>query len=235
VLKKIMSEKNTQPLRQSNTVSEVSIDNINAEDVHTYQHHHYGQESVDAVFMRSTSPLTRNIFNRRKRSGNPEFSIEANRLETYDDWPRTARQTPVTLSDAGFYYTGSGDRVICFSCNGGLKDWEENDDPWEQHAMWYEKCEYLKLMKGDDFIKTTRGASQPSTNAVEERQKSTTEKELSNELKESKLCLICCVNEYNTTFLPCGHVIACAKCASSLKKCPSCRRQLDKVVRIYFC
>jgi E3 ubiquitin-protein ligase XIAP len=54
------------------------------------------------------------------------------------------------------------------------------------------------------------------------------------EKKDSKLCKICYVNEYNTIFLPCGHVIACAKCASSVTKCPACRQPFENVMRVYF-
>lgn len=82
----------------------------------------------------------------------PEFAIETVRLQTFDEWPKTLKQRPKQLSDAGFFYTQKGDRVICFSCGGGLCDWVEQDDPWEQHAIWYDKCEYLRLVKGFDFI-----------------------------------------------------------------------------------
>jgi hypothetical protein len=51
------------------------------------------------------------------------------------------KQRPQELSDAGFYYSGKGDRVCCFSCGGGLKDWEEGDNPWEQHAISYGNSE----------------------------------------------------------------------------------------------
>jgi baculoviral IAP repeat-containing protein 7/8 len=54
------------------------------------------------------------------------------------------------------------------------------------------------------------------------------------EKKDSKLCKICYSDEYNTIFLPCGHVIACAKCASSVTKCPACRQPFENVMRVYF-
>lgn len=65
----------------------------------------------------------------------PNYAIEAKRLESYEDWPKFMKQKPKELSDAGFFYTGKSDRVKCFSCGGGLKDWEAGDEPWEQHAM----------------------------------------------------------------------------------------------------
>lgn len=79
---------------------------------------------------------------------NLEFVVEADRLRSFDDWPISINQKPKELSHAGFFYTGKGDRVKCFCCGGGLKGWEQGDDPWLQHAMLYSNCEYLKFMKG---------------------------------------------------------------------------------------
>ena len=33
--------------------------------------------------------------------------------------------------------------VKCFSCNGALRDWKPNDDPWNQHAFLFSRCRYL--------------------------------------------------------------------------------------------
>lgn len=252
------------PTVRTNTVSEGSIDAISEDDVHMYQHQLYGQGGIDAVLRGSLNLTTARPT--ISRPEHPEFAVEAKRLESYEDWPKTMRQKPQQLSDAGFYYTGKGDRVCCFSCGGGLKDWEENDDPWEQHGMWYGKCEYLKLMKGADFVtkmaqqkeeickKSNDCAASSSSQSSQESLKDvtpscssvasdkhsepmsdkTTSDEEEEERKDSKLCKICYSNEYNTIFLPCGHVIACAKCASSVTKCPACRQPFDNVMRVYF-
>uniref|UniRef100_A0A8W7P4R4 RING-type domain-containing protein n=1 Tax=Anopheles coluzzii TaxID=1518534 RepID=A0A8W7P4R4_ANOCL len=50
---------------------------------------------------------------------------------------------------------------------------------------------------------------------------------------DGKICKICFVNEYNTAFMPCGHVVACAKCASSVSKCPLCQQPFINVLRLY--
>lgn len=81
-----------------------------------------------------------------------EFYIEKARLQSFDGWSKTLKQTPEQLSAAGFFYTLKDDRVICFCCGGGLHTWVEQDDPWEQHALYYGSCEYLQLMKGREFI-----------------------------------------------------------------------------------
>lgn len=254
---------------RTNAVSEGSIDNISQDDVHMYQHDLYRQGGIDAVFQGAltiTTPPRPTL----SRPEHPEFAVEAKRIESYEDWPKTMRQKPQQLSDAGFYYTGKGDRVCCFSCGGGLKDWEENDDPWEQHAMWYGKCEYLKLMKDVEFLQkmaqqkedickkssdtastssvSSSSSPSPSQDEVPMKEPEATTCETATEIpkaavktpaskeeeKDSKLCKICYNNEYNTIFLPCGHVIACAKCASSVTKCPACRQPFENVMRVYF-
>jgi E3 ubiquitin-protein ligase XIAP len=85
------------------------------------------------------------------RPEHPQYAVEAHRMKSFENWPKTINQNCTQLSDAGFYYTGKGDHVCCFSCGGILKDWDEHN-PWEQHAMYYSKCEYLKLMKGVEYI-----------------------------------------------------------------------------------
>jgi len=39
---------------------------------------------------------------------------------------------------------GPGDKVKCFHCGGNLTGWEFEDDPWEQHRVWYGTCSYLR-------------------------------------------------------------------------------------------
>lgn len=82
----------------------------------------------------------------------PEYYISRARLRSFDGWPKTLNQTSEQLSAAGFFYTQKDDRVICFCCGGGLYNWQEQDDPWEQHALHYGHCDYLNVMKGSDYI-----------------------------------------------------------------------------------
>ncbi|KAH8343117.1 hypothetical protein KR059_005281 [Drosophila kikkawai] len=221
----------------------------------------------------------------------PEFAVESARLRTFEAWPRNLKQKPHQLAEAGFFYTGVGDRVRCFSCGGGLKDWDDNDEPWEEHARWLSQCRFVKLMKGQVYIDTmsvkpapveekeqdvgplaeevVSTASSRSTISAEEDVSSsaasssgdvapsapaaqsaatrifekivestaaTSVPTASNgsTIPEEKLCKICYGAEYNTAFLPCGHVVACAKCASSVTKCPLCRKPFTDVMRVYF-
>ncbi|KAJ8311141.1 hypothetical protein KUTeg_011305 [Tegillarca granosa] len=57
-----------------------------------------------------------------------------------------------TVTNAVSGKSGKDDRVRCFFCGGGLFNWEENDDPWVEHARWFPKCVYLRQSKSDEFI-----------------------------------------------------------------------------------
>lgn len=52
--------------------------------------------------------------------------------------------------------SGTGDSVTCFHCGGGLKNWEQGDIPFEEHARWFPKCSYVVLNKGKDYIQKAK-------------------------------------------------------------------------------
>ncbi|CAB3226801.1 unnamed protein product [Arctia plantaginis] len=173
----------------------------------------------------------------------PRFASEAARLRSFQDWPRCMRQKPEDLAEAGFFYTGHGDKTKCFYCDGGLKDWENDDVPWEQHARWFDRCAYVQLVKGRDYVQKvmTQACSLPAANEAKEEvpEKPSVQTNASTEstetpVEDSKLCKICYAEERNVCFVPCGHVVACAKCALAADKCPMCRRTFQSAVRLYF-
>ena len=45
-------------------------------------------------------------------------------------------------------------------------------------------------------------------------------------------CKICFDETIDSVFTPCGHIVACFSCASSVKKCPICKRQ-SKAIKTY--
>lgn len=83
-----------------------------------------------------------------KNSSFPKFETVEARLKTFHNWPEITGQTPQELAEAGFFFTQKEDRVICFSCGGGLCEWNADDNPWEQHALHYGKCNHIKITKG---------------------------------------------------------------------------------------
>ena len=49
---------------------------------------------------------------------------------------------------------GIEDSVKCFSCNGTVRNRERGDDPWTEHARWFPRCNYVRTVKGEAFIRT---------------------------------------------------------------------------------
>ncbi|XP_072005020.1 baculoviral IAP repeat-containing protein 1-like [Engystomops pustulosus] len=77
---------------------------------------------------------------------------EQARLQTFSCWPPYTLMEPDVLARAGFFFTGTRDHVHCFSCGGCLGNWEENDDPWKEHAKWFPECQFLQVKKSKDEI-----------------------------------------------------------------------------------
>ncbi|KAH9382276.1 hypothetical protein HPB48_013541 [Haemaphysalis longicornis] len=44
------------------------------------------------------------------------------------------------------------DYTQCFHCGGVLCNWDASDDPWEEHARWFPRCQFVLLSKGEAFI-----------------------------------------------------------------------------------
>ncbi|KAK0063289.1 death-associated inhibitor of apoptosis 1-like isoform X2 [Biomphalaria pfeifferi] len=59
--------------------------------------------------------------------------------------------------------------------------------------------------------------------------------EKNNHLRQQLLCKICMGNDVEVVFLPCGHLVSCAECASAMKDCPVCRKFVRGTVRVYLC
>lgn len=91
--------------------------------------------------------MTRNIVPKRIEYDTPE-----KRLVTFAEWPQHHTLCPLDAALAGYYYTGYGDCVRCFSCGGGVRNWEPEDNVWVEHARWFPKCDFLISSVGSDFV-----------------------------------------------------------------------------------
>ncbi|KAI6073953.1 Baculoviral IAP repeat-containing protein 7 isoform X1 [Aix galericulata] len=86
----------------------------------------------------------------------PEMVTEEMRLSTFQNWPQNSEMRPEQLARAGFFYTGQGDAVRCFYCNGSLRNWAVGNDPWREHAKWHPRCEFLLGSRGREFVNTVQ-------------------------------------------------------------------------------
>ncbi|KAH3729135.1 hypothetical protein DPMN_055098 [Dreissena polymorpha] len=97
-------------------------------------------------------------------SRSPQYSTFESRLLSYESDNFRSIKSPEELAAAGLFYTGVGDEVRCFSCNGGLRNWEGHDDPWIEHCKWFPACTFARETKGDAFIEQIQhSANAPTT------------------------------------------------------------------------
>lgn len=85
------------------------------------------------------------------------------RLRTFQGrWPCGDIQIPEVLATAGFYFQDIDDEVLCFHCNGGLRSWQKEDDPWFEHAKWFPHCQFVQLVKGEPYIQLVQQQTRPT-------------------------------------------------------------------------
>jgi hypothetical protein len=148
----------------------------------------------------------------------PEFSIEiqfsdfihyVDRIATFKTWPKAMPITAAKLCDAGFYYTGLSDRVICFYCGLGLNEWNPTDDPILEHVTHAPNCGYIKtfIEKQEEQLLAPNNIS---------------------------ICKICFSNNSNILCVPCKHISSCDLCVLQLdNKCPICKCIVTKYIKVF--
>ncbi|XP_064888412.1 baculoviral IAP repeat-containing protein 7 isoform X2 [Columba livia] len=111
-------------------------------------------DTVDGQFL----SLLQGIDSEEAAPQNPEMVTEEMRLSTFRNWPQYSDMHPEQLARAGFFYTGQGDVVKCFYCDGAVRNWSFRDDPWREHAKWYPECEFLLRSRGREFVSSVQEA-----------------------------------------------------------------------------
>uniref|UniRef100_A0A8C5DZ77 RING-type E3 ubiquitin transferase n=1 Tax=Gouania willdenowi TaxID=441366 RepID=A0A8C5DZ77_GOUWI len=179
--------------------------------------------SSDSVDGQLLSQLQRMTMEDQGTSGQaiyPEMEGEDSRLTTFHNWPTEASIQPDVLARAGFFYTGHGDNVKCFFCDGGLRNWEPGDDPWQEHAKWFPRTQTPCSERG-----------QWSTTTV--KLLDSNPEDLLRQLQEERTCKVCMDKLVSIVFIPCGHLVVCGDCAANLRHCPICRAVIRGSVRAF--
>ncbi|KAE8737641.1 hypothetical protein FOCC_FOCC016894 [Frankliniella occidentalis] len=173
------------------------------------------------------------------------YSTEENRLKTFDGrWPSNAKVTPEALAKAGFYAYGEGDKTICHYCGLGLCNWEEDYEPFVEHALFNPHCNFLILIKGREFIydvyKTIVTFPERTSVNLPEHMKGVIKKHEPQETQDKEKCdtdkgkcVICTENDANVVALPCAHLVTCGNCIITLQKCAMCRANIFYTLRVY--
>jgi hypothetical protein len=71
-----------------------------------------------------------------------DLTLHANRLKTFQYWPKHLSPDAGSLASAGFVYL-FGDRVECHCCGLVLSDWAPGDNAFGEHWRFSKECAFL--------------------------------------------------------------------------------------------
>ncbi|XP_037565091.2 baculoviral IAP repeat-containing protein 7-like [Dermacentor silvarum] len=86
----------------------------------------------------------------------PQYSTLESRVQTFSKYKWNNNYSPSALALAGFLFTGYEDLVKCYFCGGALCDWKAEDIAWEEHAKWLPLCNFILMMKGNQYVNKCR-------------------------------------------------------------------------------
>ncbi|CAF0880673.1 unnamed protein product [Adineta steineri] len=97
-----------------------------------------------------------------KLSFNSQYYELTKRVESFNNWSYTNSPSVDDLVRAGFFYTGMGDIVTCFYCNGSLRNWNSNNDPAREHLQRFPHCAYARQLSNKNNVYRNGVGSQRS-------------------------------------------------------------------------
>ncbi|AQQ79947.1 putative inhibitor of apoptosis [Leptopilina boulardi filamentous virus] len=207
----------------------------------------YTDEFLKETKKNTKKELKKNGIIKSKKSYYPNYSTNESRLITFETWPKAMMRIKEQLSNAGFFYSGNGDKVLCYQCGGSINNFELHDDPWIRHAKEYPNCLYVFLVKGQDYINRIQDLKINNLNSCLENVSLDVDNKkndinsittvIDNNIvtnDDGRICKICYNEEIGVVFLPCGHIVACIKCAPGMMNCPVCRKPVSMNIRTFF-
>ncbi|XP_064615418.1 E3 ubiquitin-protein ligase XIAP-like isoform X2 [Liolophura sinensis] len=82
-------------------------------------------------------------FNNTALSEKEEMKYEWLRLQSFQNWPTRAIPFPSVLAKAGFLYSKTADKVVCFSCGGVVEGWQRDMTPMDVHREKFPHCKFV--------------------------------------------------------------------------------------------
>lgn len=186
------------------------------------------------------------------RARYPQFAFPTVRIWTYEGWPSDYKQSPSMLADAGFFYAGYGDSVLCYCCGIGVRFWKPTDDPWIEHARWRQSCTFMQVTQGQEFIEAAVEMSRNSINFQPSYQEVRIEANRRQRAAEAEggstsaapapgqnddttmLCKVCFLSEMSVILMPCRHLALCPRCSGRISSCPICRTHIESTFQANF-
>ncbi|OTF76676.1 baculoviral IAP repeat-containing protein 3-like protein [Euroglyphus maynei] len=134
---------------QGKPVGNVPIESdpdINCNDSSVLSHFYVddvpGQEPIKINYNKSMTPKFPPFIEKKKR----EMTF------SHANWPKTGKPDKKSFIDAGFFFTGKEDRTRCFHCGGNLLNWKPEENPMEEHALFFPECPFIISIKGAAYL-----------------------------------------------------------------------------------
>lgn len=114
------------------------------------------------------------------------------------------------MAQAGFVWTGIGVSIQCFSCPLVFNEVLSDSDIWGVHARAFPECDFLKLKKGESWIKLAQEVDwidcdedEYSSDDVEDeiRERELKKKNVISIRDKPSTCLICFDNRIEVALL----------------------------------
>jgi len=109
-------------------------------------------DTIDEIINEDSDSSDENEGQKPKKPYNMNYFYQCQRLATFKDWP-LEKPTPLQLADAGLYSVSLSDHVRCFNCNGGIRNWREDDEPKSLHKLFFPKCTLVGEMVESEDVK----------------------------------------------------------------------------------
>ena len=107
------------------------------------------QASPHCGFLRQDFPDQLESLRQSPTTQQAQYSNTSLRLHSFAHWPLSSIVTSYQLASVGFYYSGEGTKVKCFSCGLEVRDWKRGDVPLLVHCRANPECSFIKsIIKG---------------------------------------------------------------------------------------
>lgn len=118
--------------------------------------HHYKNPDCNFVCEQFSSEIKMLLSQERLEHHNPQYSSSSVRLHSFSSWQYTRTVTSYQLASAGFFYTGYGARVECFSCGLVYEDWKKGDLPLHIHRQQNPQCPFITSLLSKESHKASK-------------------------------------------------------------------------------
>ncbi|KAG8370700.1 hypothetical protein BUALT_Bualt13G0010600 [Buddleja alternifolia] len=95
-----------------------------------------------------------------------------------------------------------------------------------EHAFKY-------IMKRCRLLEMRRRLRAAAAGQAQQEEGLSGEAENRSYMMDRYLCKICLQQDYNSVFVPCGHMCCCLACAQDLNTCPVCRASINQILKTY--